>query len=105
MNSQPQSSQLSARLNIQKVDHIAFLQGDLRHQEVALLYKLPQFGVPDGIDIIDLEGLKDIDSAGLALLLEWWRNFKSRESTLCFRNTKPEFLKLLALYDLGFLVE
>ena len=67
------------RLKIQADKKTVYLQGVLQHHEVTFLYKFTAFWFAQWHCAPDLAGLDDIDSAGLALLLEWWRDCKYRQ--------------------------
>jgi phospholipid transport system transporter-binding protein len=58
-------------------------------------------GHPDlsATDTIDLAGIKRVDSAGLALLLEWQASARVQGRTLSFSNAPRDLVRLAALCE------
>lgn len=55
---------------------------------------------PAGATAIDLSGLLATDSAGLALLLEWWRQAKADGRPLAFTAPPPRLRDLIRVNGL-----
>lgn len=79
------------------------LAGELDLEQVSELCKLPQFGLQADIKTIDLSDLSYIDSAGISLLLEWYKIAKQTGYVLQFIQANQQIKQLIELYDLEFL--
>lgn len=84
----------------------AKLTGDLTFATVTALYeRMQDLSTDNGMPrSIDMSGVDKIDSAGLALLLEWQSEFRKpgRSSGLMqIRNPPPALLKIARLCDAG----
>ena len=87
-------------------DGAARLSGDLTFSTVTELHRQMQSSNSNGLmpQSIDLAGVEKIDSAGLALLLEWQSAFRkqSESSELMEVNNPPvALLKIARLCDAG----
>lgn len=54
--------------------------------------------------VIDLSGVTRIDSAGVALLLDWVRAAKNCNVSVRFRNVPPQMLALAKVAGVGYLL-
>jgi phospholipid transport system transporter-binding protein len=54
---------------------------------------------------IDFAGVTGVDSAAVALLLEWRRMALARKKTLVFENLPPNLLALARLYGVAELIQ
>ena len=92
-----------ATLDIQ--DGKATLTGDLTFATVTGLYqRMRAAGADDMPESIDLSGISKIDSAGLALLLEWQSAFKklgNSASLMEVHNPPAALIKIARLCDAG----
>jgi len=55
--------------------------------------------------VVDLQGVTQADSAGLALLLEWLKRCRRREQDLYFRNLPDSLVEIAGVSSLGGLFE
>lgn len=93
---------------IERRDEGTFLlSGDLSFASVPALLRESQHLLPQQIAAadanavtIDLQGVSRTDSAGLALLVEWTRNFRAQGITLHFLNIPTQMLALAHLSGL-----
>jgi phospholipid transport system transporter-binding protein len=79
------------------------LVGHLDFAQVVQLSQQPQFGLRADIKTIDLSDLSYIDSAGISLLLEWYKIAKQAGNILQFIQANQQVKQLIELYDLDFL--
>ena len=79
------------------------LAGRLDLEQVTQLSSEPQFGLPNDIKKLDLSDLSYIDSAGISLLLEWYKITKQTGNVLQFIQVNEQIKQLIELYDLDFL--
>lgn len=86
---------------VQMADRTVPLQGDLTLATAAGCYRKlnPMWGGSGGPVAIDLEKVGRVDSAGLALLLEWQARARSRGEPLVLRNPPARLLQLAALCE------
>lgn len=83
---------MANELTLIAVDNGFVLRGDLRaHAVTAVLTQLPV--KPERCDL-DLVDVTDVDSAGLALLLEWNLRFQAAGGQLVLRRVPEQCLKL-----------
>lgn len=54
--------------------------------------------------LVDLGDVKRMDSAGLALLLDWQGQARGRRTALCFRNLPAGIAAIAEVYGLGALL-
>lgn len=73
------------------------LSGSLSFDTVAVLYEKAGNSPVDGT--VDLSGVTSVDSAGLALLLEWQASAQDRNSKLKFVNAPSDLRRLAALSE------
>ena len=73
------------------------ITGDLTFDSVPTVYVQAQSVLKADSGNIDLAGVQAIDSAGLALLLEWQASSKARGSSLTFSNAPSDLRRLAAL--------
>ncbi len=59
----------------------------------------PHFG--DGAHVLDLQGVTEVDSSAVALLLEWRRTAESRRLALRFANIPSSVENLARLYGVS----
>lgn len=79
-----------------------FVSGDVTHDQVpALLDQSESVLDGQGARIIDLSGVRAIDSSVLSLMLEWTRRASARGRRLTFANPVPAVRSLIDLYGLG----
>jgi phospholipid transport system transporter-binding protein len=97
-NSRPQQSDRHCKLDAGG-DGTARLNGALTFATVSALFRQIERGLPDGesIERIDLAGVTAVDSAGLALLLEWQARMRGRE--LVMQNAPHALLRLAHLCE------
>jgi phospholipid transport system transporter-binding protein len=75
------------------------VSGDLTLDSVARLYQDSRSLLPGEISAVDLNGVSRIDSAGLALLLEWQAAARKGNTTLSFTGAPEDLLRLAALCE------
>ena len=75
------------------------VSGDLTLGTVAGLYEQSRKILPGDIETVDLAGVSRIDSAGLALLLEWQAAAHRNSRPLAFRDAPEDLLRLAALSE------
>ena len=85
---------------IQIADQLISLNGDLIAEKVRSLYEQsPKFGIGDYE--IDLSGVRKSDSAGLALLVYWYRQASDQNAKIVFKNSPESLLEIARLNGLG----
>lgn len=75
------------------------VSGDLTLESVAGLYQQSRKLFPGEIRSVDLSGVSRIDSAGLALLLEWQSAARKREAILAFNDAPDDLVSLADLCE------
>lgn len=75
------------------------VSGDLTLESVARLYQDSRPLLPGEISAVDLNDVSRIDSAGLALLLEWQAAARKGNTTLSFIGAPEGLLRLAALCE------
>ena len=77
------------------------LEGELTFDSVPEIYRqsLQLLSTPDRLRSVELSKLKRVDSAGLALLLEWQSVAHGQGRTLSFTNAPQDLVRLAALCD------
>lgn len=80
-------------------DGCARLTGELTFESVPGLYAQAQSVLPETLKSIDLSKVTAVDSAGLALLLEWKASRKSSSAGLTFTNAPSSLLSLASLSE------
>jgi phospholipid transport system transporter-binding protein len=75
------------------------VSGDLTLDNVARLYQDSRKLLPGKVRTVDLGSVSRIDSAGLALLLEWQSAARQRGAELSFSGAPDDLLRLAALCD------
>ena len=75
------------------------MSGTLTFDSVPGIYIDSQSKLDERINTIDLAAVTSVDSAGLALLLEWQANARKRNSTLAIINAPSDLLRLAALSE------
>ncbi|HUQ29780.1 MAG TPA: STAS domain-containing protein [Usitatibacter sp.] len=85
------------------------LEGNLSYETIpAVLEETAQFAaradLPENIRI-DFAGVTGVDSAAVALLLEWRRMALARGKVLVFENLPPNLLSLAGLYGVAELIQ
>ena len=75
------------------------LNGELTFDTVPEIYRETIRWLPlnDHFCSVDLSNVERVDSAGLALLLEWQSSAQSRQRLLQFSKPSPELVRLAAL--------
>ena len=76
------------------------LVGRLDRTQATLLCKQKNYGLKPEVKRVDLSKLEYIDSAGVALLLEWYQIHKKDNKSLKYEGMNEQFKQLLVLYDL-----
>ncbi len=84
-------------------DHIAELRGDLDYGTV-LKWRQLGFDYVSSCEtqvVFNFSQVTKMDSAGVALLLEWWRAAMHAKKTITFKNLPVKAKALIALSDLS----
>lgn len=77
----------------------ARIRGELTFESVPGLYERAEPFFADGVMFVDLSGVTTVDSAGLALLLEWQASSMGTPGRLEFNNAPPSLLSLASLSE------
>jgi phospholipid transport system transporter-binding protein len=80
------------------------LSGPVTLANVAALLDEGRRHVEEGVESIDLQGVTEMDSALLALLLAWQREAKSRERSLTLANPPQALSTIARLYGVDTLL-
>ena len=80
-------------------DQILDVSGALTIDAVPGIYLESQSLINSKTGTIDLAGVTSVDSAGLALLLEWQAAAQGRGANLAFINAPSDLLRLAALSE------
>ena len=84
---------------LQIADQLISLNGDLIAEKIRSLYdQSPKFG--GGDYEIDLAGVQKSDSAGLALLVYWYRQASDKNSGVVFKHCPESLLEIARLNGL-----
>ena len=77
------------------------LEGELTFDTVPEIYRqsVHLLSTSDRLSSVDLSNVMRVDSAGLALLLEWQALARKRSSNLAFINAPSDLLRLAALSE------
>lgn len=75
------------------------VSGDLTLESVAELYRQSRELFPGEIRSVDLSGVSRIDSAGLALLLEWQSAARKLDTMLAFNDAPDDLISLSDLCE------
>ncbi len=75
------------------------VSGALTFDAVPAIYIEARTLLRDPINTVDLAAVTSVDSAGLALLLEWQANTQKRSTKLAFINAPTDLLRLAALSE------
>jgi phospholipid transport system transporter-binding protein len=85
---------------LQITDQLITLNGDLIAERIRSLYEQsPKFEIGDYE--INLSGVQKSDSAGLALLVYWYRQARDKNVEVVFKNTPESLLEIARLNGLG----
>lgn len=93
---------MSGVASVQAENGVLRVRGALDFSTVAALWTqaLPLFeGVSDACQL-DMSGVDRVDSAGVALLLEWMRLARTRDVTFTITGAPPAMKDLIRLADL-----
>lgn len=93
---------MSERATLQLgADNSALLSGELTFESVPALYREMEQRLRDSGPIcdIDLTGVGAVDSAGLALLLEWQARQRARGRELTMRQAPDNLMRLARLCE------
>ncbi len=89
----------SAAFEVQQGDH-ARVEGVLHFTTVTALLRAGSDAISSGrAAVIDLSGVKDSDSSGLALLIEWLSVAKAADRKLRYENVPAQLHQLARLSD------
>ena len=85
------------------------LEGNLSYETIpAVLARTEEFAarpdLPQEVRI-DFAAVTGVDSAAVALLLDWRRMARARKKTLVFENLPPNLLALAKLYGVAELIQ
>ena len=80
-------------------ENILEVSGALTFDSVPAVYLESQSRLSAQINTVDLAAVTAVDSAGLALLLEWQALARKRSSNLAFINAPSDLLRLAALSE------
>jgi phospholipid transport system transporter-binding protein len=58
----------------------------------------------DGVEVVDLAGVTEVDSAAVALAITWLRDARAAGRTIRFENLPPALAKLARLYGVAGLI-
>ena len=80
---------------------VARLSGKLTFESAPTLFRdlAPRFGGSEDVSTLDLSGLDTVDSAGLALLLEWQARRGEGKQRLAIVNAPESLLSLARLCE------
>lgn len=80
------------------------LSGPVTLANVAAVLEEGRRHVAEGVESIDLQGVTEMDSALLALLLAWQREAKSRDRSLTLANPPQALSTIARLYGVDTLL-
>ena len=80
------------------------LSGPVTLANVAAVLEEGRRHVEEGVESIDLQGVTEMDSALLALLLAWQREAKSRDRSLTLANPPQALSTIARLYGVDTLL-
>jgi phospholipid transport system transporter-binding protein len=80
-------------------ENIVDVSGGLTFDSVPAMYLEARSLFTAGTGTVDLAAVTSVDSAGLALLLEWQADAKKRGADLAFINAPPDLLRIAALSE------
>ena len=80
-------------------DGCARLSGVLTFESVPALYTRALDLIPEDLATVDLSGITAVDSAGLALLLEWQASRQGASGALEFTNAPASLMSLASLAE------
>lgn len=89
---------------IQRDQHRMTLDGPVTLANVALVAEEGRRHLEDGVNIVDLGKVTEMDSALLALLLTWLRDARSRQLELSFANVPVPLQTIARLYGVDSLL-
>lgn len=75
------------------------VSGDLTLEHVTRVYEQSRALLPGQVRTVDLGGVSRVDSAGLALLLEWQSEARKRDASLRFEGAPEDLLSLAGLCE------
>lgn len=78
-----------------------FVTGDVTHDQVPALLVQSESLLGQETRVIDLSGVRAVDSSVLSLMLEWMRRASASNGRLTFANPVPALRSLIDLYGLG----
>ncbi|MDX1460247.1 MAG: STAS domain-containing protein [Xanthomonadales bacterium] len=79
--------------------NVLSLHGALTLENVTNTWQASRSILNDGIDTIDLSEVSNVDSAGLALLLEWQARANARDRRLRITGAPDDLLRLASLCE------
>ncbi|NIR84688.1 MAG: STAS domain-containing protein [Gammaproteobacteria bacterium] len=86
--------------SIERRDGGVAISGPLTFASVAELYGSGTGELPAGDIEIDLRGVTQVDSAGLALLVEWQKRARRNGATISLRQAPSQLLELIRVCGL-----
>jgi phospholipid transport system transporter-binding protein len=93
---------VSGAASVHAENGVLRVRGALDFSTVAVLWTqgLPLFGAVSGACQLDVSDVDRVDSAGVALLLEWMRLARAREAAFSITGAPPAMKDLVRLADL-----
>jgi phospholipid transport system transporter-binding protein len=85
-------------------DAVAFPEGCLTLNEAGSILREGTSAMTEGVTVIDLASVTQVDSSALSLILSWRREAQRLSHPLSFRNIPDSLLSLTRLYGLDDLI-
>jgi phospholipid transport system transporter-binding protein len=95
---------MSAAATLEEQDGRVFVRGSITLQNVEGVLERARSLIGNRVLRVDFTGLREADSAAIALMLAWKREAAARGASIAFENCSGTLRTLIALYDVGELI-